>query len=664
MSEVPPAAIDPATGEGAARGGASVSRRSFIASAALAAGAAAAAGPSLARAASPRKTRIPRTLSKAVPAALPREIGEYPGGDLTNYEVIELASLLQSGAISSVELTTAYYNRINLYNGSFETYADNGLYNAFVRINETGGLASAAAADARLTAARAGGTPAPYLCGIPMGFKDSVAVQGFSTQDGNAACAGNIALQDATIVAHLRALGVVPLGLTICSSFSGSTSGTFAGNAWNPLYIPGGSSQGSGTATAGRLAAASIGEETGGSIIFPSAIQGCSGIKPSLGTVSIAGLMPLSPSYDVLGPIARSGRDAALILNGMIGIDPVNDPQTLSAPIPFPTIPFTPRTGTKPLAGITIGVPQTDYMSGQSSTAQKAMSPQTFYQPQHMAAFQQLIYDLQGLGANVITFPGLDMSITTGTAGVPPGGVAPANPYYSSPTVLAVVDGSNVSPSAAIVDSNQWDFSYASGPAAFCESGIPTPASIATLTSNYGRKGLGDIATTFAGAERIQGGIPTMARLQGVRARNQLVANYTLALEAYDVDFMLIMQVAGVVGLRASGGGFGVSRTYYQVNNVLGWPTVSFPIGFTSAPNPVLPISAQFWGMRFSEPMITQAMVDYQAAYPTAHTAIPPNPTPVPADQRVPASVAARSEQEAPSNDILVQEARILAANS
>ena len=172
--------------------------------------------------------------------------------------------MLQSGKVSSVELTEAYFARVNKYNGPFETYADNGLYNAFVRIDEEGAYEAARVADQRLSSARVGGPAAPFLCGIPMGFKDSVCVQGFSTQDGTPATAGNIALQDATIVANLRLQGVVPMGLTICSEFSGSTSGTFAGNAWNPIYIPGGSSQGSGCATAACLAAAMIGEETGG----------------------------------------------------------------------------------------------------------------------------------------------------------------------------------------------------------------------------------------------------------------------------------------------------------------------------------------------------------------------------------------------------------------
>jgi hypothetical protein len=119
------------------------------------------------------------------------------------------------------------------------------------------------------------------------------------------------------------------------------------------------------------------------------------------------------------------------------------------------------------------------------------------------------------------------------------------------------------------------------------------------------------------------------------------------------------MQVGDVVGLRVTGSSYSCSRAYYQVQNALGWPCVSFPIGFTAAPNPVLPISAQFWGKRFSEANITQAMIDYQANFPAAHTAIPPDPTPVPFAQRVPADVAASAEADAPSNDNIVQEQRL-----
>ncbi len=379
-----------------------VSRRALLggASALAAGGALTVTGGGIARAATrtPAKSVTPPSVSATTSRAaalkdssfLP-SLNSIPSRkNLVDYEVVELAAMLRAGKVSSVELTQAYLDRISKLNGPFETYGNTGFYNAFVRINEAQALAAAAAADKALAAARRNGPPVSLLCGIPMGIKDSVGIKGFSTQDGSPTFAGNVALNDATIVGKLRAAGVVLIGNTICSAFSGSITGTFAGNAWNPLYVPGGSSQGSGVAPIARLAAACIGEETGGSITMPSAANGASGIKPSLGTVSIAGLMPLSPGYDVLGPISRSGRDSALILNTILGPDPFNDPQTLAAPDPFPLIPMTPRLGGKPLQGTTIGVPQTDWMIA-NGQVQTGVSPQSTYGAGHLAVFNRLV---------------------------------------------------------------------------------------------------------------------------------------------------------------------------------------------------------------------------------------------------------------------------------
>ena len=104
------------------------------------------------------------------------------------------------------------------------------------------------------------------------------------------------------------------------------------------------------------------------------------------------------------------------------------------------------------------------------------------------------------------------------------------------------------------------------------------------------------------------------------------MANYQQALDDAGVDFMLTMQLPQGIGKRtASGGNFPASRAYYQVPNAMSWPLVSFPIGLDSLG---LPISAQLWGPRFSEPVLVQAMIDYQAAHPEHHKAIPPDPTP------------------------------------
>ncbi|WP_201778827.1 amidase, partial [Streptomyces sp. 150FB] len=561
---------------------------------------------------------------------------------LVDYEVVELAALLRAGRTTSVAVTKAYLDRIDRFNGPFETYGDNGLYNAFVRLDRDGALAAAKAADARFAKAHSkkDKDALPPLLGIPMGIKDSVAVKGLDAKDGSHAFDGNTALRDATVVARLRAAGAVILGHTVCSAFSGSITGTFAGNAWGLPYVPGGSSQGSGVAAVARLAAACIGEETGGSIMMPSAANGASGIKPSLGTSSVAGLMPLSPGYDVLGPIARSMRDASLILSVIHGPDPANDPLTLSAPDPFPALPLTPRRGKRPLAGITVGIPQTDWMRT-SEGIQVGTPPQQTYDTDHRAAFERLRRQLTALGAKVVEFEGLDVT-------------KPENdPYFNSTDVLATVDGSAISPSSAVLSPNRYEINYWQAVGEFAASRPADQA--AALLAQYGRKGPNDTSTSFESAARLGGGVPASARTEGEHRRRTLQANYQAALDAAGVDFMLVMSLGAQIGPR-QGGGFPVYRAYYQLPNALAWPMVSFPVGYDST-DAGLPITAQFWGPRFSEPEIVQAAIDYQDHYPEYHNAAPPDPKPGTATTK-PHTLIVKKDATPPelSNDPLVAE--------
>jgi Asp-tRNA(Asn)/Glu-tRNA(Gln) amidotransferase A subunit family amidase len=612
----------------------------MLGGAAAVTGAAAVSAAAVAPAAADSPAASGASAAAAFADALPAAASLPKRRRLVDYEVMELAALLRAGVVTAVQVTRAYLDRIDRFNGPFETYGDNGLYNAFVRIDREGALAQAAAADAAFARARHTRAPLPPLLGIPFGIKDSVAVKGLEAKDGSHAFDGNAALRDATVVQRLREAGAVILGHTIASAFSGSITGTFAGNAWNKAYVPGGSSQGSGVAPVARLAAACIGEETGGSIMMPSAANGASGIKPSLGTCPVGGLMPLSPGYDVLGPIARSVRDASLILSVILGPDPADDPLSLSAPDPFPAMPLTARKGRKPLAGITIGVPQTDWMRT-SAGIRTGVSPQDVYDADHLAAFKRLKQQLVSLGATVKDFAGLDVTV-------------PANdPYFASTDVLATVDGSPVSPSSAVLSPNRYEIGYWDAVKDFAATRPADQA--AALLAQYGRRAPGETAASFESATRFGGAVPASVRVEGEHRRRTLQANYQAALDAARVDFMLVMSLGAQIGLR-TGGGFPVYRAYYQLPNALTWPMVSFPVGYDSTVG--LPIAAQFWGPRFSEPQIVQAAIDYQDRFPEYHTAAPPDPdvataTPKVAPHRLVVEPAVPPEL---SNDPLIAE--------
>ncbi len=195
-------------------------------------------------------------------------------------------------------------------------------------------LASAAVLDAER---RARGPRGP-LHGIPVLVKDNVA-----TADRMATTAGSLALlgvkppRDAFVVERLRAAGAVILGKTNLSEWanfrsSHSSSGWSGrgGQCLNPYALdrsPCGSSSGSGAATAANLCAVAVGTETDGSIVCPSAAQSVVGIKPTLGLVSRAGIVPIAHSQDTAGPMARTVRDAAILLGALAGVDP-RDPAT------------------------------------------------------------------------------------------------------------------------------------------------------------------------------------------------------------------------------------------------------------------------------------------------------------------------------------------------
>lgn len=598
-----PVPVDAALPEAPASG---VTRRRLIATGAVAAGAAGAAsllpGATAQAAAAPAARPAARAATRSARTKVPlnRSAATLPsaaavladGRDLVDHDVVELAALMRAGATTSVEITQAYIDRILKFNGPFEVYDDNGGYNAFVRIDERGALEQAAAADRLIAAERAGGPAQSWLCGIPFGFKDSIGVKGFAAQNGVTAFFGNRGIQDSGPVKLLRDQGVVALGITLCSSYSSSIIGGATGNAWDFTRAPGGSSQGSGCAPVARLVAGTLGEETGGSIMIPSSVNGASAIKPSAGVVPTNGVMPLTPGVDVVGPIMRSGRDVALTFNALAQADP-RDPQTWQAPRPFPSAPVMPRSGDKPLAGTTIGIPKTDWLD-QTNT-----DPQSRYSTGHQAVFERVKGELQAMGAQVKEF-----------SEWPRMNFVAEDPFFNSATSMGTVDGTSLTARTTVANANRGEMGYVDAIAKFAETVSPTQRS--ALLSQYGRSG------SFAAAIAYYKGVTTGMRIEAEARRRQLVHNCNRALEIAGVDFMMVM----THGTTPTATSVGRYRTYYQLPNQLGWPMVNLPVG--SFEN--MPVSIAFWGPRFSEAELIQAMVDYQDRYPQWHTARPPDP--------------------------------------
>lgn len=562
----------------------------------------------------PRFTPEEHALNARLLAALPPRDSIRPRERDVDYEIVEMAVLFREGELTSQKITQDYLDRITDFNGTFETYDENGGYNAFVRIDRMEALEQARLADEWLKSPDDERGPAPPLCGIPMGVKDSIGIHRRESTNGSEDYRTNVALKDATCVAKLRAQGTVLLGHNMCSEYSGSTHGDFDGSAWDPARVPGGSSSGSGIAPIARLCAASLGEETGGSLVFPASANGSSAIKPSLGLVSTAGLMDATPGWDVIGPMARSARDASLILALIAGVDQANDPLTLSATIPGLVLPTKATIGPQPLEGLVIGIPQNDRMTDDSG-----QPPAETYDADYRSAFERFKDQLSALGAEVIEFPGVDRSDI-------------ANCPYSGNEILIDIEyepgqSQPLTPFTVTSYCNKFAKYVFQAVTNFALTRPPEPQ--ARLLSQY------RVSFFHAVIEKI----PLWVRIDVERRRRQEQAIWQQALNEHNVDFMLVLQLGSHIGLRfpRSPDDHGLQNRRIDIGlpNNLGWPMVTFPIGYGSTGVPLeLPITAAFWGPRFSEVQIIQAAIDFQSRHPEYHNAAPPDPIFGPATKR------------------------------
>jgi len=266
-----------------------------------------------------------------------------------NKTITELSQGLRDKQFSSLELTEHFLGRIRQHNPSL---------NAYVTVTEEQALAQAKAADAALAAGQGG-----PLAGVPIAQKDIFCTQGVRTACGSKMLDNFISPYNATVVERFNQAGAVMLGKLNMDEFAmGSSNETsYYGpvkNPWDLGTVPGGSSGGSASAVAARLAPGATGTDTGGSIRQPASFCGITGIKPTYGRVSRWGMIAFASSLDQGGPMARTAEDCALMLQTMAGFDE-KDSTSVDQPVPD-----YPASLNDSLEGLRIGLPKEFFGEG------------------------------------------------------------------------------------------------------------------------------------------------------------------------------------------------------------------------------------------------------------------------------------------------------------
>jgi Asp-tRNA(Asn)/Glu-tRNA(Gln) amidotransferase A subunit family amidase len=311
--------------------------------------------------------------------------------DLLEVTIPKLEALYAAHKYTVVQVTQWYLDRIARYDG---------VYRAVLHIDASGALAAAVIEDA--DAAKGGaGFQRGALWGIPIVTKANTSVKGLVTSDGwiGYMFPGHelIAPADATIISKLRAAGVVILGQTNMPDFAASdtnvsTAGGRTGNAYDPRFSPGGSSGGTVTAVTANYAVFGTGTDTSNSIRMPSGTSAVVGLLPTRGLVSTSGIHPLDWLLDNTGPITRSVRDAAIILDVIKGDDP-KDFRTRGSISKAQPGPYTKYLKTDALKRKRFGVPSFILKEGGRNDIR----------PETRALFKMAVDELRSAGASVIS---------------------------------------------------------------------------------------------------------------------------------------------------------------------------------------------------------------------------------------------------------------------
>src|SRR5467141_1146049 len=287
--------------------------------------------------------------------------------DLPALSIADLQSLLRRREVSPREVIEALRARIEVVDGEI---------GAYLSLDIDAATKEAERANVDL-----------HLGGSPIVKKDIINVMGQPCTCASKILRGYRALYDATVIQKLRAAGAIPFGKTNMDEFAMGSSTENSGvkltrNPWDLSRVPGGSSGGSAAAVAADEAFGGLGTETGGSIRQPAALSGVVGLKPSYGRVSRFGVVAFASSLDQVGPLTKTVRDSALIMNAIAGHDP-QETTSLNEPVPD----YTAALG-RDLKGIRLGLPKEYVIEG--------------IDPQVKSAIDVALKQLQSLGAEIV----------------------------------------------------------------------------------------------------------------------------------------------------------------------------------------------------------------------------------------------------------------------
>jgi len=481
---------------------------------------------------------------------------------LNTLTIKQAGQLLAKKEITSVELTKACLARIKEVDGEIK---------ACLTVCEKEALAEAKKADERRAKGESG-----ELLGIPYLAKDNILTRGIKTTAASKILENYIAPYDASIIRKLKQAGAVLLGKTNLDEFAhgASTENSAFGpthNPWDLQRVPGGSSGGSAAAVAADMCLFALGTDTGGSVRCPASFCGITGLKPTYGRSSRFGLVAMTSSTDVPGPLTKTVADAAMVLSVIAGVDK-NDATTVDKPHPNPLL-GKEREGIK---GLTIGLPKEYFIAGTDKAVAEAV--------------EKAIADLKKLGVKF-----KQVSLPHTKYGVPV--------YY-------IITPSEVSSNLARFDGIKYGLSVAKPPLPPLSGGEENGL-MQVYTKSRG-KGFGPEAKRriMLGTYALSAGYFDAYYLQAQKVRTKIKQELDEVLETVDC---LLTPSAPHVAFKIGAQSGDPLKMYLEDifmtgASLSGLPAISIPCGFDGG----MPVGLQLIGKRFDEARLFRVGGAYQ----------------------------------------------------